>query len=115
MAVSGGQLHGFHELRVQRVAAETSDAVSVVLDIPAELKAAFAYRAGQFVTFRLTIDGKQVLRSYSMSSSPDVDGEFQVTIKRVAGGLVSNWIADEVAAGVTLETTRPAGVFCLRP
>ena len=105
--------HGFHPLRVRRVIAETSEAVSLVLDVPAELEAAFAYRAGQFLTFRLTIDGRQVLRSYSMSSSPEVDDELQVTVKRVAGGVVSNWIADTLAAGDTLDSTRPAGHFCL--
>ena len=63
-----------------------AEAVSLVLDVPADLAAAFAYRAGQFLTFRLTIDGRRVLRSYSMSSSPEVDGELQVTVKRVAGG-----------------------------
>jgi ferredoxin-NADP reductase len=105
--------HGFHPLRIRRIVAETTEAVSLVLDVPADLAAAFAYRAGQFLTFRLTIAGRRVLRSYSMSSSPEVDGELQVTVKRVAAGLVSNWIADSLAAGDTLESTRPAGVFCL--
>jgi ferredoxin-NADP reductase len=110
---ASGPDHGFHPLRIRRVIAETSEAVSLVLDVPAELAAAFAYRAGQFLTFRLTIDGRRVLRSYSMSSSPEVDAELQVTVKRVAGGLVSNWIADSLTAGDTIESTRPAGVFCL--
>lgn len=119
MAVStagtGGRHHGFHPLRIGRVIAETSEAVSLVLDVPAELKADFAYQAGQFVTFRVVIDGRPVLRSYSMSSSPDVDDELRVTVKRVAGGVVSNWIADSLSAGDVVESTRPAGVFCLRP
>jgi 3-ketosteroid 9alpha-monooxygenase subunit B len=105
--------HGFHPLRIRRVVSETTEAVSLVLHVPADLAAAFAYRAGQFLTFRLTIGGRRLLRSYSMSSSPEVDDELQVTVKRVAGGLVSNWIADSLAAGDTLESTRPAGVFCL--
>jgi ferredoxin-NADP reductase len=108
-----GHDHGFHPLRIRRVVTETSEAVSLVLDVPPELAGAFAYRAGQFLTFRVTIDGRRVLRSYSMSSSPEVDAELQVTVKRVAGGLVSNWIADSLAAGDALESTRPAGVFCL--
>ncbi len=114
-AAARGHGHGFHPLRVRRVIPETSEAVSLVLEVPAGLEAAFAYKAGQFLTFRLVITGRPVLRSYSMCSSPEVDDELQVTVKRVAGGIVSNWIADSVAAGHTLETTRPAGVFCLRP
>jgi 3-ketosteroid 9alpha-monooxygenase subunit B len=112
---SGSRDHGFHALRVRRVVSETAEAVSVVLDVPADLQEAFRYDAGQFLTFRLIIDGRQHLRSYSMSSSPEVDDELAVTVKRVAGGVVSNWIADMLGTGDPLESTRPAGVFCLGP
>src|SRR5262249_13535478 len=53
-------------------------------------------------------------RCYSMSSSPDVDADFTLTVKRVAGGRVSNWLLDEIAPGDELELTLPAGVFTLR-
>jgi 3-ketosteroid 9alpha-monooxygenase subunit B len=106
--------HGFHSVRVGRIIAETPDAVSIALEVPPELEGTFRYRAGQFVTFRLTIDGQQQLRSYSMSSSPDVDGDFLVTVKRVPGGVVSTWLTETLAPGGSIETTRPAGVFTLR-
>jgi ferredoxin-NADP reductase len=105
--------HGFHRLRVARVVAETSDASSFVLAVPAELREAFAYEAGQFVTFRVAIDGQAHLRCYSMSSAPAVDDELQVTVKRVPDGLVSNWLVDHVHDGSEVEVTFPAGVFCL--
>lgn len=105
--------HRFHPLRVREVVQETADACSLVLEIPDELSEAFAYRAGQFVTFRLRIDGEPQLRSYSMSSSPDVDADFRVTIKRVPGGAASNWLIDNVRPDDLLDTTCPAGVFCL--
>ncbi|MDW4904013.1 ferredoxin--NADP reductase [Streptomyces sp. ADMS] len=54
------------------------------------------------------------MRSYSMSSSPDTDSELMTTVKRVPGGLVSNWMHDHLAPGDLIETTSPAGVFCLR-
>jgi ferredoxin-NADP reductase len=73
------------------------------------LDAQFPYRAGQFVTFRVC----GTLRSYSMSSSPDADAGL-TTVKRVPGGLVSNWMHDNLAAGDVVEVTVPAGVFCLR-
>ena len=107
--------HGYHPLRVRAVRAETADAVSLVLDVPEPLRDAYRYAAGQFLTFRVTVGGQQALRSYSMSSSPDVDVELCVTVKRVPGGLVSNWLNDGVSAGDVLEATRPAGVFCLGP
>ena len=105
--------HGFHALRIARVVAETADAATFVLDVPADLADAFAYRAGQFCTFRATIGGETILRCYSMSSSPDVDDELAVTVKRVPGGLMSNWMLDELSAGDVIDVTLPAGVFCL--
>jgi ferredoxin-NADP reductase len=107
--------HGFHLLAVTRVVAETPDASSIVLDVPAELTEVFAYEAGQFCTFRVEVDGATLLRCYSMSSAPAVDDELQVTVKRVPGGAVSNWLLDHVDAGDELEVTVPAGVFLLAP
>lgn len=106
--------HGYHSLRVGRVVQETDDTRSFVLDVPDELRDAFRYRAGQFCTFRVRLDGSEHLRSYSMSSAPETDREMTVTVKRVPGGLVSNWFNDHVAEGSTLELTRPAGVFCVQ-
>ena len=47
-----------------------------------------------------------------MSSAPATDGELTVTVKRVAGGLISNWFLDNLSEGDTIELTKPAGVFC---
>jgi 3-ketosteroid 9alpha-monooxygenase subunit B len=104
--------HGYHSLRIARVVAETRDASSFVLDVPAELEAVFRYQPGQFCTFRVQIDGEEQVRSYSMSSAPATDDELTVTVKRVPGGLVSNWFLDNLSDGDTVELTKPAGVFC---
>jgi ferredoxin-NADP reductase len=96
--------HGFHQVCITRIIEETADTRTYVLDAP------FTYRAGQFLTFRVC----GTLRSYSMSSSPDTDGELMTTVKRVPGGLVSNWMHENLAPGDVIETTLPAGVFCLR-
>ncbi|MBJ7379391.1 MAG: 2Fe-2S iron-sulfur cluster binding domain-containing protein [Polynucleobacter sp.] len=71
----------------------------------------FSYRPGQFITFILEIDGKQVKRSYSMSSSPSRPHLLDVTIKRVPGGLVSNWFCDQVKLGQRLTIKGPSGKF----
>ncbi len=104
--------HGYHPLRVARVVRETGDASSFVLDIPGELTELFGYTAGQFCTFRVHVDGQEQLRSYSMSSAPETGDELTVTVKRVPGGLVSNWLLDNVRQDDVLEATKPAGVFC---
>lgn len=105
--------HGYHELRVKRIVDETPDTRSFALDIPPALADSFAYRPGQFCTFRVRVGADEHLRSYSMSSAPETDADLTVTVKRVPGGLISNWLLDHIAAGDTVELTRPAGVFCL--
>ncbi|HET6951323.1 MAG TPA: FAD-binding oxidoreductase, partial [Acidimicrobiales bacterium] len=93
--------------------AETAEAVSFVFDVPEIAAPLFRYEAGKFVTVRVTIDGEVHHRSYSMSSSPAVDPELQITVKRVPGGLVSNWLIDNVVAGDALELSQPSGGFVL--
>src|SRR4051812_27156678 len=105
--------HGYHALRIARVVPETADATSFVFDVPSELADRFAYAPGQFLTFRVHVGSETPLRCYSMSSSPAVDDELQVTVKRVPGGVVSNWMIDTLRPGDTVEATYPAGVFCL--
>jgi len=106
--------HGYHKLRVKDVVRETHDANSFVLDVPEELATTFRYRPGQFCTFRVPVDGVEQVRSYSMSSTPAIDADLTVTVKRVEGGLVSNWFLDQVGVGDLIEVTKPAGVFCPR-
>jgi ferredoxin-NADP reductase len=103
----------FHRLRVKRVVRETVDTRSFVLDVPAELGSSFTYRAGQYVTLRVVVDGETHFRSYSMSSTPTVDAHLQITVKRMPGGVVSNWLNDRVVEGSFVEATIPAGTFVL--
>jgi 3-ketosteroid 9alpha-monooxygenase subunit B len=99
---------------VARVIDETADARSYVIEIPGELRERFAYRAGQFLTFRIEVDGHRLVRCYSLASAPGLEAEHKVTVKRIAEGRVSNWMNDRVKAGDVLEVMQPAGVFCLR-
>jgi 3-ketosteroid 9alpha-monooxygenase subunit B len=105
--------HGFHPLEIARVVHETADARSFVFDVPAALAPSYAYEAGQFCTFRVHVAEQTLFRCYSMSSSPAVDAQLQVTVKRVPGGAVSNWMIDTLAPGSVVETSVPAGRFCL--
>ncbi|MFW0793922.1 ferredoxin--NADP reductase [Gordonia sp. CPCC 205515] len=101
----------FQRATVTRVIKETDDAHTFVI---APESGALSYRAGQFCTFRVTVDGEVLYRSYSMSSAPETDDEITTTIKRVVGGRVSNWLLDHVSDGDTVEITRAAGTFCLQ-
>jgi ferredoxin-NADP reductase len=71
----------------------------------------FSYKPGQFVTLTVNIDGEPVQRSYSVSSSPSRPHTLELTIKRVPGGLVSNWMNDRVSLGDELKVRGPAGKF----
>ncbi|MEU6372597.1 ferredoxin--NADP reductase [Streptomyces sp. NPDC046909] len=102
----------FRRATVVKIVQETPDARTFVLD-PHD--GPFAYQAGQFCVFRVRVDGKDLLRSYSMSSAPETDAELMTTVKRVPGGKVSNWLHDHVVEGDELELTQPRGLFCLRP
>ncbi len=104
----------YYPLSVKRVIRETADSCSLVLEIPVALRDRFAYKAGQFLTFRIPVAGQPLLRCYSMSSSPDTDQDLKVTVKRIVEGRVSNWINDQVREGDVLPATAPAGRFCLR-
>jgi len=104
----------FHDLSVARVIVETADASSFVLTVPESLRAAFAYRAGQHLTFRVTVAGEELLRCYSLSSAPETEPEIKVTVKRVAQGRVSNWFNDRVVVGTVLSVAPPMGRFVLR-
>jgi 3-ketosteroid 9alpha-monooxygenase subunit B len=105
---------GSVSLQVSAVIDETFDARSLVLDIPTSLRERFRYKPGQFLSFRVPIAGKLLTRCYSMASSPLADAQPKVTVKRVDGGRVSNWM-NEVQVGDWLEVLPPAGLFCLEP
>jgi 3-ketosteroid 9alpha-monooxygenase subunit B len=104
--------HVFQRATVTRIIKETADTRTFVL---APHEQPFSYRAGQFCTFRVAVDGEELYRSYSMSSAPETDDELMTTVKRVPGGKVSNWMVDNVVEGDELTMTRAAGTFCLRP
>jgi ferredoxin-NADP reductase len=105
--------HEYHRLTVVDVVDETADTRSFVLEVPRGLEQTFAYRAGQFCTFRATIAGESVVRSYSMSSSPDVGDPLTTTVKRVPEGVMSNWMNDALSSGDAVDVMRPTGLFVL--
>lgn len=101
-------------LQVQKVVQETTDTVSIHFWHP--ISGQLPYQAGQFLTVIVPgPDGKKVRRSYSFSSSPASDSGLSITVKRVAGGWVSNYLADKVKEGDFLEVLPPMGRFIFDP
>jgi ring-1,2-phenylacetyl-CoA epoxidase subunit PaaE len=107
----------FHALRVAAVLPEAKASVAITLGVPEALRAAFHFEPGQFVTLRVLIAGQEERRSYSICSTPDRllgRGEIEIGVRPVAGGLVSNWLALELRAGMVLEVMPPDGRFVSR-
>ncbi|MGE0762336.1 MAG: 2Fe-2S iron-sulfur cluster-binding protein [Bdellovibrionales bacterium] len=104
-----------YPLKVNQRVAETAEAVSLVFQVPPENEKIFHFDAGQFLTLFLSIEGEIVPRSYSLCSSPAMDRELKVTIKRVAGGKGSNFILDKVKVGDVIRVAPPAGHFFRPP
>lgn len=91
------------------VRAETHDVKTFVLS--AEEPRRFVFDPGQFLTFELQIAGETLHRSYTIASPPTRPFTVEVTIKRVPGGVVSNWFHDAVVPGMRLEVALPMGDF----
>lgn len=71
----------------------------------------FAFTAGQYLRFEVEVQGEPLSRCYSASSSPLRPSLISVTVKRVDGGVVSNWLHDHLTVGRQLNAVGPAGAF----
>lgn len=100
----------FHRLKVAEVRRETADAVSILFDVPAQLRPAFAFKAGQHLTLKATIAGEDVRRTYSVCTAP-FENELRIAIKEMRGGRFSMWANANVAVGQTIEVLAPMGRF----
>lgn len=104
----------FYPLTIASITPETEDAVTVAFRVDEQSAKDFSCKAGQYLTLKFVVNGKEERRAYSMSSAP-FDQEIAVTVKRVKGGVVSNHIADELKAGDVVEVMPPQGRFLAEP
>jgi len=100
----------FQSLKIREVRRETPSTVSIAFDIPASLKDAFLFQAGQYLTLRASIGGEEVRRSYSLCSSPGQD-DYRVAVKEVAEGRFSTWANRQLTAGQEIDVMPPMGNF----
>ncbi|MFM1817666.1 MAG: 1,2-phenylacetyl-CoA epoxidase, subunit [Pseudomonadota bacterium] len=106
----------FHDLTVARITPEAAGAVAITLAVPTDLRKAFDFAPGQFLTVRADIGGADVRRSYSISSARSQlqHGELELGIRPVEGGVFSNWAATQLKAGDTLRVMPPDGRFTVQ-
>lgn len=96
-------------LRCVRTTDETADVRT--FSFIAEPARPFCYKPGQFMTLEVEIAGRKIRRSYTISSTPSRPYSISITVKRVPGGLVSNWLHDHLVAGGTLQALVANGKF----
>jgi ring-1,2-phenylacetyl-CoA epoxidase subunit PaaE len=104
----------FYPLKIKEIRLETADCVSILLEIPAELKNVFQFKSGQYLTFRTRLDGQEIRRSYSICSSP-LENEWRVAVKKVPFGQFSTFANEQLKVGDRIETMPPAGKFTVQP
>lgn len=101
----------FHSLTISAINRQTDQAVEIVFDVPEQLKSNFSYQSGQYLTLETSIEGKQVRRSYSISSA--TNEALSVVVKAIKNGVFSNYANQVLKVGDTLEVHPPEGQFKL--
>ena len=101
----------FHSLEVSSVHQETPDCIVVGFRIPPQEQADFAFVHGQYLTLKLTVNGEELRRSYSICSSPLDKEELRIAVKKVTGGRASTQLVDKLKPGMRIEVMTPMGSF----
>ena len=107
----------FHALPIKKVSPEAAGSVAITFDIPSDSRDKFHFEPGQFLTLRATVNGQDVRRNYSISSPRSQflkQGELEVGIRPVEGGVFSNWAATQLKAGDTVQVMPPEGRFTIK-
>ena len=107
-------MNKFYSLNIKEIIRETQEAVSLSFDVPDNLKEMFSFKAGQYITIKTNIEGKEVRRAYSLCSAPNAN-EYKVTVKEVKGGTFSVLANNKLKAGDVLDVHPPEGKFIFEP
>ncbi len=99
-----------HALKISAVDQLTPNAVALTFEVPQELKDTYSFKAGQYITLKYPLNGKELRRAYSISSAPS-SGKLTVGIKKMPGGTFSVFANENLKAGDVLEVMHPEGRF----
>jgi ring-1,2-phenylacetyl-CoA epoxidase subunit PaaE len=107
-------MSSFYKLQVNEIIRETAQAIKVTFKVPTELKSVYQFTAGQYITLKLTLDGHEIRRAYSICSSPS-SGDLSIAIKSVKSGHFSKFANENLKVGDLLEVGLPEGRFTFEP
>ena len=102
----------FHNLTIKEIKKETLNAVSILFDIPTELKNEFKFKAGHYLNIKKEIAGEELRRAYSICSAPN-SNELRIAVKAVDNGTFSVFATTILKEGDVLEISKPEGKFVL--
>jgi nitric oxide dioxygenase len=108
---AAGGWRGTREFRLVRREQESSEIVSFYF-APVDGKPVLKAEPGQYIGLQLFIDGAEQRRNYSLSALCD-GKQYRISVKREAGGKVSNYLHHEMMVGSTVQLFPPAGDFTL--
>jgi ring-1,2-phenylacetyl-CoA epoxidase subunit PaaE len=103
----------FHTLRVAGVERLTDDAVALTFDVPEDLQEEFAFAAGQSLTLRRFVEGREERRNYSICAP--VGQPPRIGVREIPDGLFSRWLVREVGPGTEIDVQPPTGSFRADP
>lgn len=102
-----------YKFRISDIIKQPNHNISIRFE---DLSGAFPkYKAGQFLTLNFLFGDREVRRSYSFSSSPDIDEPYEITVKRVDNGEISRLLHHNMEIGDTIEVMEPQGLFFYAP
>lgn len=104
----------FHTLNIKDITRQTDQCVSITFDVPDHLKEDYKFKAGQYITLKTDIEGKEVRRDYSLCTSPS-SGNLTVAVKEVENGTFSKYANQVLKVGDTLDVAQPQGRFTFTP
>jgi len=104
----------FHKLSIEKIIKETADAVSLLFTVPTELKEAYNFIAGQYITIKTTLNDQEIRRAYSICASPN-SNQIKVAVKAVEKGVFSTYATTKLKESTVLEVSEPEGKFILEP
>lgn len=107
-------MSAFYKLNIKEVKRETKDAVSILFNVPEELKNNYQFIAGQYINLKLKLDNQEIRRAYSICSSPE-SGELRIAVKAVKNGAFSQFANKSLKVGDTIEVGTPEGKFTFEP
>ncbi|KGL62166.1 ferredoxin--NADP reductase [Polaribacter sp. Hel1_85] len=104
----------FKKVTIKEIKQETANAVSVLFNIPENLKSEFNFTAGQYITLQKELNGKEIRRAYSICSTQKSE-DLRVAIKAVENGTFSVYATSDLKVDDEIEISAPEGRFILNP